>query len=102
MPVTDLSVAVERKPGSLVELRIEAPPSEVDAAIDGALRRLASRVRVPGFRPGKAPAAMVERAVGWETVRQDAVEHLVPDLYQRALEQAGVEPVSDPQLQIDT
>ena len=101
MPVSELSVGVERKPGSLVELRVEAPAEEVDAAIDQALRRLASRVRIPGFRPGKAPAAMVERAVGWDAVRQDTVEHLVPDLYRRALAQAGVEPVSDPELSVE-
>lgn len=102
MPVSELSVDVARKPGSLVELRVEAPAGEVDAAVNAALRRLASRVRIPGFRPGKAPAPMVERTVGWETVRQDAVEHLVPDLYRRALEQAGVEPVGDPQVNVDT
>ncbi|MFN2581579.1 MAG: trigger factor, partial [Candidatus Dormibacteria bacterium] len=73
-----------------------------DSAINASLRRLAARVRIPGFRPGKAPAAMVERAVGWDTVRQDAVEHLVPVLYERALEQAGVEPVSEPQVNVDT
>jgi trigger factor len=102
MPISELSVDVARKPGSLVELRVEAPPREVDAAVDAALRRLASRVRIPGFRPGKAPAAMVERTVGWETVRQDAVEHLVPDLYRRALEHAGVEPVGEPEVKVDT
>lgn len=100
MPVSELSVDVQRKPGSLVELRVEAPATEVDAAIDAALRRLASRVRIPGFRPGKAPSAMVERAVGWEVVRQDAVEHLVPTLYQAALDRAGVDPVADPELDV--
>ena len=95
-------MGLERKPGSQVELKVEAPAAEVDAAINDTLRRLAARVRIPGFRPGKAPAAMVERAVGWETVRQDTVEHLVPELYRRALEQAGVEAVSDPQLDVDT
>jgi len=100
MPATELSVDVQRKPGSQVELKVEAPATEVDAAIDAALRRLATRVRIPGFRPGKAPAAMVERAVGWEVVRQDTVEHLVPDLYQQALQRAGVDPVAEPQLDV--
>jgi trigger factor len=100
MPVSELSVDVQRKPGSQVELRVEAPAEEVDVAIDAALRRLSTRVRIPGFRPGKAPAAMVERAVGWEVVRQDAVEHLVPALYQRALDDGGVDPVAEPQLDV--
>jgi trigger factor len=101
MPVAALSVDVERKPGSQVQLRIEAPAEEVDAAITAALRRLAARVRIAGFRPGKAPPAMVERVVGWETVRQDTTEHLIPDLYRRALEQSGVEPVADPELSVE-
>lgn len=102
MAISELSVDVQRKPGSQVELRVEAPPAEVDAAINQALRRLAGRVRVPGFRPGKAPAAIVERAVGWDVVRQDTVEHLIPQLYERAIDQAGVDPVGEPQLDVAT
>ena len=96
----DIAVAIERQPDSRVQLRVEAPPSEVEAAITAALRRLAGRVRLPGFRPGKAPAAMVERAVGWDALRQEAVDALLPDLYSRALDQAGVQPVDDPELDL--
>jgi len=98
---SDISVAVERQPESRVQLRVEAPATDLDVAVSAALRRLAGRVRLPGFRPGKAPAAMVERAVGWEAVRQEAVDALLPELYTRALEQAGVQPVDDPQLDLD-
>jgi trigger factor len=96
----DISVDVERQPGSRVQLRVEAPASELDAAIATALRRLAGRIRLPGFRPGKAPAAMVERAVGWDAVRQEAVDALLPDLYTRALDQADIHPVDDPDLDL--
>ena len=99
---SDLSVSVERQPQSRVVLRVEAPASEFDSAVDAALRRLAGRVRLPGFRPGKAPAAMVERAVGWDAVRQEAVDALVPALYSRALDQEGLLPVEDPQLQLES
>lgn len=97
---SDISVAVERQPGSRVQLRIEAPASDFEVAVSAALRRLASRVRLPGFRPGKAPAAMVERAVGWDAVRQEAVDALLPVLYGRALDEAGVQPVDDPELDL--
>ncbi|MDQ6847847.1 MAG: trigger factor [Candidatus Dormibacteraeota bacterium] len=96
----DIAVAVERQPDSRVQLRVEAPASELETAISAALRRLSGRVRLPGFRPGKAPAAMVERAVGWDAVRQEAVDALLPDLYRRALDQAGVQPVDDPHLDL--
>jgi trigger factor len=97
---SDMTVAVERLPESRVQLRVEAPASELDGAVDAALRRLAGRVRLPGFRPGKAPAAMVERAVGWDAVRQEAVDALLPALYTRALDQADVQPVDDPELDL--
>jgi len=82
-------------------LRVEASSQDLDAAIDQALRRLASRVRVAGFRPGKAPAAVVERALGWEAVQRDTVEHLVPELYVRALKQVGVDAVDEPDVHVD-
>lgn len=97
---SELSVFVERKPGWVVELSVEAPPEELDRAVGEAGRRLGARVRIPGFRPGKAPTPLVERAVGWEALRREAAETLIPQLYRRALEQAGVDAVSDPDLQL--
>ncbi len=93
----ELTVSVEPQPGSQVELAVEAPSSEVDTAVQQALRRLSGQVRLPGFRPGKAPAALVERAVGWDAVRREAADKLIPTLYLRALAQAGVAAVGDPE-----
>jgi trigger factor len=95
-----LSVSADRKPGSLVELRIEAPAEQVDAAVGAAIRRLGGRVRIPGFRPGKAPAAIVERVVGWEAIKQEAVDALLPDMYTRALDQEKVDPVGEPEVKL--
>ncbi|HEX3606867.1 MAG TPA: trigger factor [Candidatus Dormibacteraeota bacterium] len=92
----ELTVSVERQPGSQVQLSVEAPASEVETAVQQALRRLSGQVRLPGFRPGKAPATLVERAVGWDAVRREAADKLIPTLYLRALAQAGVQAVGDP------
>jgi len=81
-------------------LSIEVGASEVDAAVEAALRRLASRLRLPGFRPGKAPAHLVERAVGWDAVRREAIDRILPSACARALEQAGVDAVGDPELDV--
>lgn len=97
-----LRVAVERLPASRVRLRIEAPPSDVEAAVGHALRHLGGRVRLPGFRPGKAPAAVVERALGWPAIQSEAVETLVPSVYRRALQQERLAVVDDPQLDLGT
>ena len=95
-----MTVTLERKAASQVALQVEATADEVEAAIQASLRRLAGRVRIPGFRPGKAPTAMVERAIGWETIRHETVDHLVPELYRRAVDETGVEPVGDPELDL--
>lgn len=96
----DLAVTVERRPGSQVALTVVAAAKDVDAAVAHALQHLGRRYRFPGFRPGKAPAAVVERTVGWPTVAQEAMETLVPGVYSRALREARLAAVSDPQLQI--
>jgi trigger factor len=94
--VAELEVEVEHLPSSQANLTVTAPASEVDRAIVRALSQLSRQVRLPGFRPGKAPASVVERAVGWEAVRQEAIDLLLPELYQRAVRQEQLEPVSQP------
>jgi len=98
----ELSVFVERKPGWIVELSVEAPPEELQRALATASRKLGARVRIPGFRPGKAPAVLVERAVGWEALRTAAAEDLIPELYARALEQESIDAVGDPSVTLGT
>jgi trigger factor len=99
---SELAVFVERKPGWIVELTVEAPPEELERALGEAGRRLGSRLRIPGFRPGKAPTALVERAVGWETLRNAAAEELIPRLYARAVDQEALDPVGDPSVTVVT
>ena len=99
---SELSVFVERKPGWIVEITVEAPPEELDRALGVAGRKLGARLRIPGFRPGKAPAGLVERAVGWEALRNAAAEELVPQLYARAVDQEDLDPVGDPSVTLGT
>jgi trigger factor len=96
----ELSVKAERKPGSLVELTIEAPPAQVDKAVVDATRRLGGRVRIPGFRPGKAPAQIVERVLGWDAIKQEAIDALLPTMYSEALDREKIDPVSEPEVKL--
>ena len=98
----ELSVFVERKPGWIVELTVEAPPENLDRALGEASQKLGARLRIPGFRPGKAPAMLVERVVGWEALRNAAAEELIPRLYARAVEQEELDPVGDPSVTVGT
>ncbi|MGI8610639.1 MAG: trigger factor [Candidatus Dormibacteria bacterium] len=97
-----MEVSVERRPGSMVELAIEVPADQVERAIDRAFNQLAPRVRVPGFRPGKAPRPVIEREIGWPTLREQALELLVPDVVTEAVRSNDLAVIDTPQVQVDT
>src|SRR5215216_5660459 len=77
----------------LIEVRV--PVETVRDAEDKAARRYASRVRLPGFRPGKAPAAMVAKRFATE-IRQEALESLVQEAYRQVLDREGLKPIAQP------
>jgi trigger factor len=82
-------------PKSTVELEIELPPERLDRAIKDAVQHLSRRTRVPGFRPGKAPRAVLERTLGPGAVLDDAVEHLVESAYREALVKEDLLPLTN-------
>jgi trigger factor len=97
-----VTVSTRPEPGSRVVLEIEVPPAEVDRHFATAYRHLAARTRVPGFRPGKAPRHLVERYAGTASLVAEAVEHLVSDSYDAALDQTDLIPIDQPRVEIDS
>jgi trigger factor len=95
-----VKVDTERKPGSQVVLSVEVDADQVLKTIDQAYFRLAPRVRIPGFRPGKAPRPMVEREIGWPTLRQEALDLILPSAYDAALDEAGLDPIDVPRVEV--
>ncbi len=87
-------------PKSSILLEIELPPERLDAAIGHAVRALARRTRVPGFRPGKAPRPLLERHLGPGVVLDEAVEHLVQDAYRDALIAEDILPLTNADVEI--
>ncbi|HJT63409.1 MAG TPA: trigger factor family protein, partial [Candidatus Limnocylindria bacterium] len=85
-----ITVATRPEPGSKVRLEIEVPADEVKRHFETAYRHLAARTRVPGFRPGKAPRNVIERYVGRDAVLAEAVEHLVGEGYDAAVDQTDL------------
>jgi trigger factor len=79
------------------ELRVEAPESEVAAAWEAAYGRVQREARLPGFRRGKVPRTLV-RAHFADEVRRAVAEQLVPDVYRRAVDEAHLSPVEDPEV----
>jgi len=96
-----VTVSTRPEPGSKVVLEIEVPPAEVDKHFATAYRHVAERTKVPGFRPGKAPRQVIDRFVGRGSVLAEAIDHLVSDSYDRALDQANVIPIDQPHVDID-
>jgi trigger factor len=90
-----VKVSTQEIEKSQVVLEIEVDPPRLDRALDQAYRRVAGRLKVPGFRPGKAPRPLVERMVGRESLLEDAIEHLVPEVYREAVDQENLYPIEE-------
>jgi trigger factor len=91
-----LKTSVERLQGIRVKLTVELTAEEVDRAIAEAYTDAASRVRVPGFRAGKAPRPVIDTYVGHDAVVAQALEDLVESSYPRALDAERLRPIEPP------
>jgi len=95
MPAT-----AEKLEGSRVRLAVEVPPEDLQKEYGRAIQRVGRRIKIPGFRPGKAPRRLVENAAGVGTVMQDLLEAVVPRAYTSALDETGVNPIDQPELDV--
>lgn len=80
--------------GYRVKVRVEVPAEKVEASYQAMLKDLAPRVRVPGFRPGKAPLKVVEARLGREELLKDLKKRLVEETYPEAVRELGLLPVA--------
>lgn len=92
------NVQVERGEGGQVTLSIEVAPGTVKAARERVIKDLSRRLRVPGFRPGHIPTAIVRRQVGDEAIAQNVSDQIVPEAYQAALQETGLQPLDRAQV----
>jgi trigger factor len=88
-----LKVSTERQPESQVVLQIEVDDERLSKAKESAYKRLASKARIDGFRPGKAPRAVIETHLGTHAILHEALDRLLPEVYREALEQEEIDPV---------
>jgi trigger factor len=87
-------------PRSRLQLEFELPPERLSRAMDQAVGRLSRQVRVPGFRPGKAPRFMLERVLGPTAVLDDAVDHLVEDAFREAVRDQDIVSLASPEVEV--
>lgn len=86
--------------GNKVKLSVEVDESEFDEAITAAFRKISREVRIPGFRPGKAPRKVLERRLGPLVGREQALHDALPGYYARALDQNDVDAIDAPDIDI--
>lgn len=83
------------------ELKVEVDAERVNQALDQAFKKVVKDVSIPGFRKGKVPRFIFEQRFGPEALYEDAVNILVPEVYPEAIEESGIEPVEQPELDIE-
>lgn len=97
-----MKTSVERIDETTVKLSVTVEPERVREALDRAARRLAGEIRVPGFRPGKAPRRVIETRLGKDAVVQEAVRETLPALYEEAVRAEDVEVVGPPEFDLES
>ncbi|ALN76626.1 MULTISPECIES: trigger factor [Staphylococcus] len=90
----------EKKEGNEGLLQVTVPAEEVDKALDQAFKKVVKQINVPGFRKGKVPRPIFEQRFGVEALYQDAVDILLPKAYSNAVEEAGINPVDQPEIEV--
>jgi trigger factor len=95
-----MKVSTENMGNCQIALNVEAEASELDKSLDEAYRHLVNEVSIPGFRKGKAPRAILVQHVGKKNLLEEALEHLIPQLYKQAIESQELEPIAGPEIEI--
>lgn len=90
----------ENKDNSAVELMIQVPAEDFEAAVEKVYRKSRGKISVPGFRKGKAPRKVIEGMYGSGVFYEDAINELYPQAYAQAVEQEKLDPVAYPQVEV--
>ena len=95
-----MKTSVTELPDSRARVDVEVAAEDVDRHMQRAARGLARQMRLPGFRKGKAPPSLVIQRLGRGPVLEQAMRDSLPEWYERALIDSGLNPVGDPQIEM--
>src|SRR5918993_58620 len=84
-----------------VRLDIEVAPETVRKGVDAKIRELGQQVRVPGFRPGKAPRRVIENRLGRDYIYMEALQEQLPGWYSQAVVETDLRPIDQPEIHFD-
>ncbi|MEQ5994976.1 trigger factor [Staphylococcus saccharolyticus] len=90
----------EKKEGNEGVLTVTVPAEKVGKALDQAFKKVVKQINVPGFRKGKVPRPIFEQRFGVEALYQDAVDILLPEAYGEAIDETGINPVAQPEINV--
>ncbi len=96
-----MSVKWEKQEGNEGVLTFELPAEKFDDALDKAFKKVVKDIQIPGFRKGKIPRKIFEKRFGVESLYQDAVDIVLPEAYVQAIDEAGIEPIAQPDVDIE-
>jgi trigger factor len=91
---------VEPAEGNKVKVAVEIDEAELEPAVEAAWREIAKEVRLPGFRPGKAPRKLLEKQFGSDYARSEALRNALPEFYSQAVIEHDVDVIAAPELDI--
>jgi trigger factor len=95
-----VTTSVEPLEGNKVRLHVAVPAEDFERAIDAAFRKLAREVKMPGFRPGKAPRRLLEARLGTEMARDQALRDSLPEYYAEAVGSESIDVIAPPEIDI--
>ena len=95
-----MSLQVEKLEKNMAKLTIEVSAEELEKALQNAYLKQRKNISVPGFRKGKVPRQMIEKMYGPEIFYNDAADALLPEAYAKAYDEAGLDIVSQPEIDI--
>lgn len=96
-----MTVKWEKLEGNTGVLTVEVSAEKVSEGLTAAFNKVVKTVNVPGFRKGKMPRQMFEKRFGVESLYQDALDILLPEAYGNAIDEAGIEPIDRPDIDIE-
>ena len=95
-----MNITKESASPTEITLNVEMEPEDEEPFISRSYQRLAARVRIPGFRPGKAPRSIVETHLGRSALVQEALDFMVPETLDQVLKDENLQAFMEPQLEI--
>lgn len=96
-----MSYKVENLENSMAKITIEVSPEAFEEAMKKSYNKNKNKIALPGFRKGKAPRKLIEKEYGPEVFYEDAANFVIPDAYEEAAKESGLEIVSRPDIDVE-